>query len=256
LAYWYGRTLAIGTPLVDLLAAGLCPHDYTSLGMLDRAGGLSMPEGMTRVEYMSATPRHTLRAMVCRRRPAAKVANFGLLYLISLKGLWEKGVIDGVAWSEHEASQLHASWYEDFPEVRFTQEFILATCRDANQELMTVQDRYGAGLEAKPIRLHRSKTLGGREIVTHDDRVINARAQGTGATIALKALVDAPACIRSVVLMLVHDSVLIQAPTEKADFFAAELVSCMTAAASAYLTALGVPVVVETKRGKNWGALS
>ncbi len=256
LAYWYSRVQAIGTPLVGLLAAGLCPHDYTALGMRDRAGGVELPEGMTRAGRMQALGLESVRRIVGDRRPAAKVANFGLLYLMSPRGLWEKGILDGVLWTLADATEVRSAWFEDFPEIVFASEFVLAIHRDAEPVTMSIPVRYGKGFETKAVALFRSKTIGGREIVAHDDRVINARAQGTGATMCMKAIVDAPSYVKNAIVMPVHDSVLIEVPVDRADWYAAELASCMRAAAAVYLEPYGVPAVVETKRGQSWGSLS
>lgn len=254
LAYWYRQALRAGMPLVRLLAAGQCPHDYTGLGLAADAGMVDLG-GIDRLEYLQTTARAEVRASICGKRKVAKVVNIGLLYRMGSRGLHEKGLLDGVAWTLQEATAARAAWFLQFPEIAFASEFVLAVHRDAESSTMSLPVRYGAGREIRDVCLYRSRTLGGREIVAHDDRLINLRAQGTGATIALKALVDLPSYLLDTLVMAVHDSVLIEVPEARAAWYASELARSMTASAAVYLEPWGVPAVVETKIGKTWGAM-
>lgn len=255
LSHMYRRAVKERMPMVRLLAAGHCPHDYTAIGLAESAFMLDL-RGVDRLTYLKRTPRAEVRKAVGAKRKIAKVVNLGLLYMMKEGGLHTKGLLDGLDWTLYDARQARNMWFEQFPEIAFGSAFALAMSLDSEAVPMSLRNRYGAGFETRSVGLYRSTTLGGREVVAHDDRLINLRAQGTGATLILKALVDLPSYLKDTVLMAVHDSLLIEVPEERAAWYADELAKSMTASADAYLRPWGVPAVVETTVGKNWGAMS
>lgn len=254
-AYWCQRAMRSGMPLVELLKSGLCPHDYTGLGLAQRAGWIDLA-GQSRMDHLRRTPRQELRESIGTKRKAAKVVNLGLLYQMRAKGLWTKGILDGLDWTLEEATAAREDWFEQFPEVAFSSLLCLENDMEGQGRQLLLPQRYGRGNKLQScVRLYRSQTLGGRPVVTQDDRVINLRAQGTGATLLLQAIAELPQATKDCVIMAVHDSILLCVPERLRDFHAAELSASMLRTASKTLGEYGIPCVVDVETGPNWGSL-
>ena len=222
LGYWFQRVKALGMPLVELLRDGRCPHDHVGAGLA--------------VE-----------------RDEAKLANFSMLYLITPGGLYKLGLLRGIKWNKGRAAAVHAGWLEQFPEVAFCALWTQAESQadQATRALLPV--RYSTGTAVQDVWLHRAKTLGGRPLIAHDDRILNQIAQGSGATMILKALSDLPSFVKDKVIMSVHDSIVLEVPENRAAFLGIELGRSMAATISQYLKPLGIPTVVDIKTGPSWG---
>lgn len=224
LGYWFQRVKARGMPLVQLLRDGRCPHEHV-------AAGLSV------------------------ERDEAKLANFSMLYLITPGGLYKRGKLKGIQWTRERAKAVHAGWREQFPEVAFCAAWTQAQSRAGEAVTALLPVRYGTGTAVQEVWLHRATTLGGRPLVTHDDRILNQIAQGSGATMILKALSDLPAFVKDAVIMSVHDSIVLEAPLHRAEFFAIKLAQSMALTISQYLRHYDIPTVVDVAVGPNWGEL-
>ena len=224
LGYWFQRVKAQGMPLVQLLRDGRCPHDHV-------AAGLSV------------------------ERDEAKLANFSMLYLITPGGLYKRGKLKGIKWTRERAKAVHAGWLEQFPEVAFCAAWTKEQSRADQAVTALLPVRYGAGQAVQEVWLHRATTLGGRPLITHDDRILNQVAQGSGATMILKSLSDLPLFVKDKVVMSVHDSIVLEAPLDRAEFFAVELAKSMSKTISQYLRPFGIPTVVDVAAGSSWGEL-
>jgi hypothetical protein len=255
IAYWYQRTLRSGMPLVALLQSGLCPHDYTSLGMAVCAGDLAIPAGMALQDYMLAQPVGAIKKVLGRLRPAAKAMNFGLIYRMSATGLYKKGLVGGAVWTEEDARQAHAGWFEQFPEVAFYIEFELAMSEQDIPRKMMIENRYETGFEIRDVLILESATLGGRPIAATDDRILNYRAQGTGADMLMRTLAELPEAAVQHLGMVVHDSLLFEAPDDQVHQVANLATEAMISAANFYLEPWGIPATVDVKMGKTWATL-
>jgi hypothetical protein len=252
LAYWYQRAMRAGMPLVKLLQSGLCPHDYTSVGMAIRAAELEIPADLTRQAYMLAQPVGAIKKSLGHLRPAAKVMNFGLIYRMSAKGLHKKGLVDGVVWSEEDAREAHEAWFEQFPEVSFYIELELALSAQDDPVKMMIENRYESGFEVRDVEILESATLGGRPVVATDDRLMNYRSQGTGADILMRAIAGLPDAAAKSLCMVVHDSMVFEVLDEGIRAVADLAHSAMLRAANHYLGQWGIPCTVDVKMGKNW----
>jgi hypothetical protein len=224
LGYWYQCVLEKGMPLVELLRAGKCPHDHI-------AAGLAI------------------------NREEAKAANFGMLYLISPAGLHRNGLLKGIQWTRRQAEEVHSGWREQFPEIAFSAAWTLAETQERDSVRALLPLRYGSGSEEQDVWLHQGQTLGGRPLVSHDDRIINLISQGSGATVLLKAISELPAHLKELVIMTVHDSIVLEAPTDKAQLYAVELARSMAQTIAQYLRPHGIPSVVEASVGPRWSDL-
>ena len=151
LGYWFQRVKAKGMPLVQLLRDGRCPHDHVAAGLV--------------VE-----------------RDEAKLANFSMLYLITPGGLYKRGKLKGIVWTKARAAAVHAGWLQQFPEVAFCSAWTQAQSQADQATTALLPVRYGTGSAVQDVWLHRATTLGGRPLITHDDRILNQIAQGSGAT--------------------------------------------------------------------------
>ena len=221
LGYWFQRVKAKGMPLVQLLRDGRCPHDHVAAGLA--------------VE-----------------RDEAKLANFSMLYLITPGGLYKRGKLKGIAWTKARAEAVHAGWLEQFPEVAFCAKWTQAQSQADESVTALLPVRYGTGQAVQDVWLHRAETLGGRPLLTHDDRILNQIAQGSGATMILKAISDLPSFVKNSVVMSVHDSIVLEVPEHQAAFFGIELGRSMATTISEYLKPHGIPTVVDVCSGPSW----
>jgi hypothetical protein len=253
LAYWYQQALRQDMPLVRLLRRGLCPHDYTSIGMAIQQGRLQLPAGMDRADFMEAQESGAIKRTFGDLRPAAKVMNFGLIYRMSPLGLYKKGVKDGVQWSQEQAKTAHGGWFDQFPEVAFYMllQLQVAVVSEEPQQLR-IPNRYEAGSSVVDATLLASKTLGGREIICFDDRLFNYRSQGTGANILMRMLATLPDAAARHLAMVVHDSALFEVPDSSLEEVKSLAVNTMLRAARHYLDPYQIPVTVDVKVGRNW----
>ena len=222
LGYWFQRVKAKGMPLVQLLRSGRCPHDHV-------AAGLAI------------------------KRDEAKLANFSMLYRITPGGLYKRGLLKGIKWTKQRAKAVHAGWLDQFSEVVFCALWTQAKSQEEQATTALLDVRYGSGQAVQDVWLHRATTLGGRPLITHDDRILNQIAQGSGATMILKALSDLPSFVKDKVVMSVHDSIVLEVPEHKADFLGIELGRSMAMTISQYLKPYGIPTVVDVAAGPSWG---
>lgn len=255
MAYWFQKTLRSGMPLVKLLQEGNCPHNFIAAQAAIRAGDLALPDDMSLMDYMRVVGKSTMKAMVSEHRDAAKLLNLGLIYLRTAAGLHKQGLIDGIAWTREDAEEARDAWFDQFPEVAFWGELTLAlSVSDEPQEMM-VPKRYENGTITRNMHWHSSQTLGGRFVVSIDNRIINAKAQGTGADILMLTLAKITPDMQENLVMVVHDSLVFEVNELQAEQFVMEVEKIMNDAALYYLAPYGIPSDVEVKVGKNWAEM-
>ena len=225
LGYWFHRVKAMGMPLVELLRSGACAHDYLA---------------------------ETLDIL----RPEAKEANLSMLYLITPGGLHKRGRLRGLNWGKCRAAQIHSGWRDQFPEVVFCALWTQAESQSDQATSALLPVRYSTGTSVQDVWLYRSTTLGGRPLITHDDRILNQIAQGSGATMILKSISDLSSFVKDKVIMSVHDSIVLEVPEALAAFYGVELGRSMSQTISQYLLPYGIPTVVNVAAGPSWGELT
>ncbi len=255
IAYWYQQALRKSLPLVTLLRDGLCPHNFTAAQMAIRAGDMKLPDGVSLDQFMKSVSKEEMKRLVGEHRDAAKLLNLSLIYLRKAGGLHRQGKIDGVAWTREEAVEARDAWFDQFPEVAFMGELVIALSVSDEPREMMVANRYEGGAKIRTCHWLSSQTLSGRHIVTLDDRIINARAQGAGADILMRTLASLGETIQQNLAMVVHDSIVFEAPEDEIDDYAFAIQEIMNESASFYLEPYGIPSVVEVTVGNNWAEM-
>lgn len=256
LAYYFQQSLRRSMPLVQLLRSGMCPHNYTAANIAIRRGDLVLPAGVSLTEFMATKSKGEMKSLISGHRDAAKLMNLGLIYLRTARGLLNAALLDGLDWTLEDAEEEHQAWFDQFPEVAFAGALTLALSSSDEPREMFVKNRYTKGGQLRNTHWNSSQTLSGRYVVSLDDRIINARAQGSGADILMRTLATLPERPQNGLVMVVHDSLVFEVPTDIANGVISEAVQCMTAAAAHYLEPYGIPVDVEVTTGRNWAEMS
>lgn len=171
-----------------------------------------------------------------RRR--AKAINFGIIYGISAHGLaLQLGI------SRAEAADYIARYFEQYPGIR---EYMDTTIQFA-REHGYVETLFGRKVHVKDIH---SKNAGLRQF--SERAAINAPLQGSAADIIKLAMVEVQKLLESSgarLLLQVHDELVIECPTDRAEALIPQVKRAMQGVAS-----LSVPLIVEVGQGQNWGA--
>lgn len=171
-------------------------------------------------------------------RRAAKTINFGIIYGMSAFGLAARlGVGRG------EAGSIIDAYFKQYPGIREYMEI----CKAKARELGYVSTLFGRRCYLPGIK---DRNQGIRSFA--ERAAINAPLQGTAADIMKKAMIITDKALQSAgmgnaMLLQVHDELLLEAPSTRADEVAALVKKSMESAAN-----LSVPLTVETGMGANW----
>lgn len=172
------------------------------------------------------------------QRRKAKAINFGLIYGMSAFGLAKQlGV-------ERAAAQAYIdAYFMEFPGV----EKFMESIREFAHQHEYVETYFGRRLYTPSINAKNIHLQKGAERAA-----INAPMQGTAADIIKIAMLKVNEWIESEandvhMIMQVHDELVFEAPTEKANEYAKKIQTIMSDAVK-----LSVPLVVEAGIGDNW----
>jgi len=165
-------------------------------------------------------------------RQLAKAVNFGLLYGMGAKALANNARTSfGQEMGESEATDIRRRYFEAYPGIRNWQQL--------------------QGRKAE------TRTVLGRQRILDGDRYytarLNAPIQGTGADglkLALAKMWESRDDVDAFPVLAIHDEVVVEAPTDKAEEAKAWLVRCMREAMEEYLKE--VPVMVDAEVRRTW----
>ncbi len=172
------------------------------------------------------------------QRRAAKAINFGLIYGMSAFGLARQLSIPRA-----EAQAYVDLYFARYPGVRR----YMDQAREKARELGYAETLFGRRLQLPDIRSRDARRRQQAERVA-----INAPMQGTAADIIKRAMIDIDAWLLESgfparMIMQVHDELVFEVPSDKAEELAEVVRTQMAAAAE-----LAVPLVVEVGWGANW----
>jgi DNA polymerase I len=179
-----------------------------------------------------------LEAVTKEQRAAAKTINFGVLYGMSAHGL---SVATGMPMEQ--AQDFIDRYFMARPKVREYLDGLKKFAYD-NQYIETIFGRRHAFPEIRSTNYQiRSAT---------ERVVINLPLQGAAAEIYKLAMIAADKQLDDDcgLLLQIHDELIVEAPEAKGEAVAAMLKDTMSGVID-----LGVPLVVDTAVGKNWGEL-
>ncbi|WP_439568436.1 DNA polymerase I [Sphingopyxis sp.] len=177
-------------------------------------------------------------------RGKAKTVNFSILYGISRWGLAGRLEI-----TPDEAQALIARYFERFPGIS---DYITDTLDKARAT------GYTETLFGRKTWFPRIKAASQNERAGSERAAINAPIQGTSADLIKRAMARMPAALADAglsdvkMLLQVHDELVFEAPTDKAEAAGAVIRTVMMGAAEPALT-LSVPLEVEIGIGNSWG---
>ena len=174
-------------------------------------------------------------------RDTAKMVNFGIAY-----GMGEFGLSSRTGMSRHEAEVFISTYYANFPGIAEWQRRTLAFTKEKGYaETMFGRRRYLPAIHSSNFQV---RSAAERE-------AINMPIQGTAADIIKVAMIKVDVemrarQLRSRMLLQVHDELIFECPVDECDAIRELALRIMPAS-----LAMNVPLKVDVKQGKNWGAL-
>ncbi|MCH8854485.1 MAG: DNA polymerase I, partial [Planctomycetes bacterium] len=174
-----------------------------------------------------------------RRR--AKVFNFGVLYGLSEFGLSAR---EGI--SREESREFIETYFEKYPKVKEWRESVIASCR----ELGYAETMVGRKRRIPEITSSNFQARSAAERIA-----VNMPAQGAASDIIKIAMnkIDAELREREMatrMILQVHDELIFEGPTSERDDVQEMALRIMPQSLE-----LAVPLKVDVKIGKSWGAM-
>ncbi len=174
-------------------------------------------------------------------RDTAKMVNFGIAY-----GMGEFGLASRTGMSRQEAEAFIASYYANFPGIADWQKTILAFTREKGYaETLFGRRRWLPAIRSTNFQV---RSAAERE-------AINMPIQGTAADIIKVAMIKVDAelrdrQLRSRMILQVHDELIFECPADEVEAIRELATRIMPASIR-----LKVPLKVDLKQGRNWGAM-
>ncbi|OCX77475.1 hypothetical protein A6M27_00250 [Acidithiobacillus thiooxidans] len=234
---------------------GLDPHMITALAMESMSGRFELG-GLTPIAYLESLTRDAqdaLKKTLKGPRQAAKAVNFGLIYGMSAKTLWNSGRQSyGLKWTEAEAEAAKNAYFELFPEMGLWH-WLLKNAFSQRADILNPYKAYEVQPATAGGKLYLGNTLSGRLTISSKmTSGANYQDQGTGAEIAFRALRALPEDIQSYLINFVHDELLLEVPEARVAEVQALVEKTMITAADSLLLRYGIPTEVETSMGDCW----
>lgn len=242
-------------PLRTAYASGLDPHLLTAIAMQAQGGHFDL-RGKSPLAYLqglSGEEQKTLKHEMKDARQGAKAVNFGSLYGQQPLGLHRYGVTGyGLTWSVEDATAAHAAWFNLYPEIglwhwllKYAHKIKTGILNPYNSSEMRTTEDGG--------KVYRWYTLSGRQTISAKiTAAANFQDQGTGAEIALDALVSLPEDIQGMLVNFVHDELVLEVPNTRVPEVQAIVERTMIACADKHLLRFGIPTDVESTVGNCW----
>jgi len=158
----------------------------------------------------------------------------------------EFGLSSRTGMSRHDAEIFISTYYANFPGIAEWQQRTLAFTKEKGYaETMFGRRRYLPAIHSSNFQV---RSAAERE-------AINMPIQGTAADIIKVAMIKVDAelrarQLRSRMLLQVHDELIFECPADECDTIRELALRIMPAS-----LAMNVPLKVDVKQGKNWGAL-
>lgn len=185
-----------------------------------------------------------MSGMPAEIRRQAKAINFGIIYGISAFGLARNLGI-----GQAEANAYIKRYFERFPGIQAYMERTKAFARTHG---------YVTTLFGRRCWTPAAQSKNPQERQGGERQAINAPLQGAAADIIKRAMIRLPqalasAGLRARMLLQVHDELVFESPKEEAEASCA-LIKAIMEGAAAPAALLDVPLIVEAKAGRTWGA--
>ena len=180
-------------------------------------------------------------AVTRQMRDTAKMVNFGIAY-----GMGEFGLASRTGMSREEAEAFISSYYRNFPGIAMWQQKTLSFTREKGYaETLFGRRRYLPAIRSTNFQVRSAAEREG----------INMPIQGTAADIIKVAMIKVDQELRdrelkSRMILQVHDELIFECPADEVE----EISELATRIMPASLK-MNVPLKVDLKQGRNWGAM-
>jgi len=180
-------------------------------------------------------------AVTRQMRDTAKMVNFGIAY-----GMGEFGLASRTGMSREEAEAFITTYYRNFPGIAEWQQKTLSSTREKGYaETLFGRRRYLPAIRSTNFQV---RSAAERE-------AINMPIQGTAADIIKLAMIRVDKEMRdreiqSRMILQVHDELIFECPAAEIETIRELAIRIMPASLE-----MNVPLKVDLKQGKNWGAM-
>ncbi|MCD6231799.1 DNA polymerase I [Candidatus Aerophobetes bacterium] len=176
-----------------------------------------------------------------RMRRRAKVVNFGIIY-----GMSSYGLSRDLGITEKEAEDYIQSYFERYPKVK---EYIQKVLEEARKK------RYVTTLLGRKRALPGISSSNKRKRELAQRIAINTPIQGGAADLIKIAMINIDKALeekglKGKIILQIHDELILEVPEKEIDITRKLVKEKMERAIK-----LSIPLVVETKIGKNWGEM-
>jgi DNA polymerase-1 len=180
-------------------------------------------------------------AVTRQMRDTAKMVNFGIAY-----GMGEFGLASRTGMSREEAEAFISSYYRNFPGIAMWQQRTLSFTREKGYaETLFGRRRYLPAIRSTNFQVRSAAEREG----------INMPIQGTAADIIKVAMIKVDQELRdrelkSRMILQVHDELIFECPADEVEAIRELATRIMPASLN-----MNVPLKVDLKQGRNWGAM-
>jgi DNA polymerase-1 len=180
-------------------------------------------------------------AVTRQMRDTAKMVNFGIAY-----GMGEFGLASRTGMTREEAEAFISSYYRNFPGIALWQQQTLSFTREKGYaETLFGRRRYLPAIRSTNFQVRSAAEREG----------INMPIQGTAADIIKVAMIRIDEELRerelrSRMILQVHDELIFECPMDEVDAIRELATRVMPASLE-----MNVPLKVDLKQGKDWGAM-
>jgi len=254
--FWetWQKVQARGATMAQTFRRGVDPHLLTGLKMAVRQGVVDIGD-KSAIDYILCADTEELKARISVQRDAAKALNFGLLYGMSTYTLWVQGVVTyGLKWTIEEAEIARTAWFDDYAEIKL---WILWTRHVNRAAKNKITPLYRFDYDAKTMvveeaRMRVTTALGGRPFCDPDTRILNYSDQGTGASIAVYAIVSMEQLAKDSIISFVHDEIVLECKEADVPIAKRQLEDAMRHAGNRFLSAYSIPVDADAIVSNYW----
>jgi hypothetical protein len=202
--------------LSTIFSEKIDPHDLTALALLRMRGELTYRDSpLVFFRSLTKEQRAEIKPLLKVTRKMAKHLNFGLLYGMGKRRLYESGINEkGLKWTFREAVEARETWFRTYPEVRLVH--LLARWRADTWDMSNActEVKYHQRFTNRPWLRMRSSTMTGRPVRLTGtlNQGLNHPIQGTAADMLARTICILPQHIADMMVLTIHDELLFEVP--------------------------------------------
>lgn len=247
-------------PLPQVYSKNIDPHLLTGLHTLYKTGQWAPSTGGSDgfdgniLSYLgSVSPEKAAQLKKTHEaiRTQSKPVNFGLVYRMSVNGLYNYGTSAyRLQWSMNDAQVMYDNWFILYPDIDFLQ---FTTERFLFEKTSFIM-RHDDIMSHERRKLFIGETLSGRRTVSHSiTQALNYQDQGTGAEILFEGADRFEPDLRKYYVNSIHDEVVLEVPADRAEYYGLRAAQHLIDAGNKMMMPYGIKAEVEVNINDSWG---